>query len=495
MSSEYNYERTVDLVSFLKAVLVHWRQMFILGIIFALILGMVPILEYRAGDKKEHSRSGNEMTDESAGYLTAEEYNAALDRLDRIMAEKRQYVSHSFLMRIDPFNEAVARERIYVDVLLNSEELKELDELDTVVEITSLAGAGDDESTSGTSSSADSTQTEGGTEGEVNSAVQFFASRLMREYTMFLTGRVDWTELAAELGTEPKYIDECITVESYIDSAELILSVKCYDTETAVRIRDYAVEKLKEELGAVKEDICDHELRFMDEGVEILYDSGMRNYQENFISEYATTQTRYDNFKDAKSNYVYNAPTRASLNKKAILVNLIIGFIVGVLIGAMFNVILIFVKGRVISSKELLLSYDLKPLATLSFDEKKRLFSGIDRFIENLGMGSDGKLTYDERMLKAAQMVELYASDAGTIVLTGDVSESDLRSVTEKMQKNLKGISLKYCDTLFGNTSLLRESDGVILVEKKNESRLGRIETDIGIIGEMKIPVIGTILI
>ena len=110
-------------------------------------------------------------------------------------------------------------------------------------------------------------------------------------------------------------------------------------------------------------------------------------------------------------------------------------------------------------------------------------------------MGSDGKLTYDERMLKAAQMVELYASDAGTIVLTGDVSESDLRSVTEKMQKNLKDISLKYCDTLFGNTSLLRESDGVILVEKKNESRLGRIETDIGIIGEMKIPVIGTILI
>ena len=110
-------------------------------------------------------------------------------------------------------------------------------------------------------------------------------------------------------------------------------------------------------------------------------------------------------------------------------------------------------------------------------------------------MGGDGKLSDGERIQKAAQLVELYAHNAENIVLIGDVSEDTLKTTTERLQQNLKGINLKYCVTLLGNNALLRESDGVILVEKRNESRLGMIESDIGMIGEMKIPVIGAILL
>jgi hypothetical protein len=186
---------------------------------------------------------------------------------------------------------------------------------------------------------------------------------------------------------------------------------------------------------------------------------------------------------------------RASLNKKAVLSNAVTGFIAGALIGAMINIILIFVRGRVISSKELLLSYDIKTLADLRSIERTGIGSGIDRRIENIGMGGDGKLSDGERIQKAAQLVELYAHNAENIVLIGDVSEDTLKTTTERLQQNLKGINLKYCVTLLGNNALLRESDGVILVEKRNESRLGMIESDIGVIGEMKIPVIGVILL
>ena len=169
--------------------------------------------------------------------------------------------------------------------------------------------------------------------------------------------------------------------------------------------------------------------------------------------------------------------------------------IAGALIGAMINIILIFVRGRVISSKELLLSYDIKTLADLRSIEITGIGSGIDRRIENIGMGGDGKLSDGERIQKAAQLVELYAHNAENIVLIGDVSEDTLKTTAERLQQNLKGINLKYCVTLLGNNTLLRESDGVILVEKRNESRLGMIESDIGVIGEMKIPVIGVILL
>ena len=226
-----------------------------------------------------------------------------------------------------------------------------------------------------------------------------------------------------------------------------------------------------------------------------MYDASMRTYQESLVNECATTQTRYDNFRNSRSSFVYNAPARASLNKKAVISNAITGFLVGVLIGAMMNIILIFARGRVISSKELLLSYDIKALADLRSREKTGIGSGIDRRIENIGMGGDGKLSDGERIQKAAQLVELYAHDAENIVLIGDVPEDTLKATTERLQQNLKGINLKYCVTLLGNNALLRESDGVILVEKRNESRLGMIENDIGMIGEMKIPVIGVILL
>ena len=465
MNADHNYERTVDLAGFLKAVLLHWRQMIILGVLFALILGMLPVLEYRSGNKTSNPQT-NEVPE---GYLTQAEYNAVLKRLEETMADKKQYVANSYLMQIDPFKEVVARERIFVNINSDSEDSQEIGTVtENIVDAEMSAEASSDGQAD--SSNAESVQTEG----DGNTAMQYNSTRAIREYVAFLTSRIDWTDLAEKLETEPRYIDECVNVESYLDSA---------------------IEKMKEEQTRIKSQICEHGLICMDGGVEIMYDASMRTYQESLVNECATTQTRYDNFRNSRSSFVYNAPARASLNKKAVISNAITGFLVGVLIGAMMNIILIFARGRVISSKELLLSYDIKALADLRSREKTGIGSGIDRRIENIGMGGDGKLSDGERIQKAAQLVELYAHDAENIVLIGDVPEDTLKATTERLQQNLKGINLKYCVTLLGNNALLRESDGVILVEKRNESRLGMIENDIGMIGEMKIPVIGVILL
>ena len=486
MNADHNYERTVDLAGFLKAVLLHWRQMIILGVLFALILGMLPVLEYRAGNKTSNSQT-NEVPE---GYLTQAEYNAVLKRLEDTMADKKQYVANSYLMQIDPFKEVVARERIFVNINSDSEDSQEIGTVtENIVDAEMSAEASSDGQAD--SSNAESVQTEG----DGNTAMQYNSTRAIREYVAFLTSRIDWTELAEKLETEPRYIDECVNVESYLDSALIVMSVKGFDEDIACSIRDFAIEKMKEEQTRIKSQICEHGLICMDGGVEIMYDASMRTYQESLVNECATTQTRYDNFRNSRSSFVYNAPARASLNKKAVISNAITGFLVGVLIGAMMNIILIFARGRVISSKELLLSYDIKALADLRSREKTGIGSGIDRRIENIGMGGDGKLSDGERIQKAAQLVELYAHDAENIVLIGDVPEDTLKATTERLQQNLKGINLKYCVTLLGNNALLRESDGVILVEKRNESRLGMIENDIGMIGEMKIPVIGVILL
>lgn len=167
----------------------------------------------------------------------------------------------------------------------------------------------------------------------------------------------------------------------------------------------------------------------------------------------------------------------------------------GILIVFAFSAALVFLRGRVISAKELAMSYDLRILACLNPAGGSGRLQGVDRWLGRIGTGEEGKLSDEERELKAAQMTELYAGNAGTIVLTGDVSAEELKKVAEKLGKNLKGVTIHSCTSIPGNAGVVKESSGVILVEKKNESRLSAIETDIGIIRGLDIPIIGAILI
>ena len=306
MNADHNYERTVDLAGFLKAVLLHWRQMIILGVLFALILGMIPVLEYKSGNK-----TSSPQTDEvPEGYLTQAEYNAVLKRLEETMADKKQYVANSYLMQIDPFKEVVARERIFVNVLSAPEGSEEIG---TVTEDI-------DETETNSEAATEETADGGDTEtvkavGAGNTAAAYDTARVIREYVAFLSSRIDWNELAEELGTEPRYIDECVSADSYMDSALIVISVKGFDADIACAIRDYAVEKMADAHAGIEAQICGHELSMSDGGVEILYDASMRTYQESLVNECATTQTRYDNFRNSRSSFVYRRRTDRCYDK------------------------------------------------------------------------------------------------------------------------------------------------------------------------------------
>lgn len=492
MKSEVNYERTIDLVSFLKAVFVRWRQMVILGIICALFLGMIPIYEYKTEQKKDVS-SSEESTDTDK-YITLEEYNASLKDLEDKLNSKKQYLIHSVLMKIDPFDQIRAREYVYVDLILEEKELEELNGID---ELLSVAAEADESEVTETDQNSDTAESESGFDGEAgaNAKIRYLLSRVMGDYESFINTRIDWQQLADKLGIDGIYLKECVTIEVSPSKAMITICVKGYDEEMAAEIRDYVVEKILEEHDTVQSRFCEHELVLQDGGIEHIYDNTMRNYQENFVSELATTQTRYDNFKSAKSDYVYDAPVGTSLNKKDVLIHAIAGFIGGFAIAFAISAILVFAGGKVISAKELALSYDLKALTVIHSPGKKKFAGFVDDWIENIGLGEEKKLSEDERYQKAAQMAELYALNAGKLTVTGDVDTEVLKKVTEHLQKYLSNIRLVYCDTLLGHTSELRESDGVILVEKKNASRMSEVETDLGLIGDMKLPVIGVVLL
>ena len=225
MNADHNYERTVDLAGFLKAVLLHWRQMIILGVLFALILGMLPVLEYRSGNKTSSSQ-----TDEvPEGYLTQAEYNAVLKRLEETMADKKQYVANSYLMQIDPFKEVVARKRIFVNVLSGMENPGGMGTVTEDIDETEMNSEAPDEETVG---SGDTDSVKAG--GAGTTAATYNTARVIREYVAFLSSRIDWRELAEKLGTEPIYIDECVNAESYMDSALIVISVKGFDEDILI---------------------------------------------------------------------------------------------------------------------------------------------------------------------------------------------------------------------------------------------------------------------
>ena len=90
MNSENNFERTVDLTSFLKVIFKNWRQMLILGFICALLLGMVPVYEYKTEKSKKSSQTSTEEAEDTGKYITSEEYNASLKDLEQKLFSKKQ---------------------------------------------------------------------------------------------------------------------------------------------------------------------------------------------------------------------------------------------------------------------------------------------------------------------------------------------------------------------------------------------------------------------
>ncbi|MDO4803753.1 MAG: hypothetical protein Q4A32_02915 [Lachnospiraceae bacterium] len=500
MNSGNNYERAVDVGGFLKAIFARWRWMLILGIVFALILGMVPVLEYRQAKSSSASDGAAGGSDERDQYITDEEYEAVLTNIEKIMAGKRRYLADSYIMKIDPFNELVAKEYIYVNLILGQEELESLGEIDMMVSESAEGGAESDDEAA---SKAQETESDSDDAGEgnapegVSTEVEYLMNRVMSEYAILFSGGIDWSDLAETLGTEPKYIRECVSSDISLDTARLTVTVKSFDRELADAILDYVSLKIQEKRDVIADRLCDHELEMGQRTHEVIYDSSMRNTQENFISEIATSLTRYDNFVDARSNYVYKEkPTaKARLSKKTVLKNAVVGALCGILLAIALSAVLVFLKGCVISAKEITMSYGIRVLAALDSEGGKGALRGVDRWIGRLGTGDEGRLSQDERYKKAAQMTELYAGDSGAIVLTGDVSQEELDLVAAKLGEYLKGFRLPCCVSILGNAESLRESNGVILVEKKNESKLGRIEADLGMIGELGIPIIGAILL
>ena len=492
MNSENNFERTVDLTSFLKVIFKNWRQMLILGFICALLLGMVPVYEYKTEKSKKSSQTSTEEAEDTGKYITSEEYNASLNDLEQKLFSKKQYLINSILMKIDPFSEVRARKYLYIDLILEEEDLEELNGIEDMLDAAAAgSGSSENENTETAAETDNGSENDGGS----NAKIQYLLSRVISDYDYFIRTRIDWTELSEKLGIEGKYLRECVNIDAAADKAKITICIKHYDADEAEEIANYVVQKILEEKQSVIERFSNHDINVQDGGIEVAYDTSMKNYQENFVSELATTQTRYDNFKSAKSDFVYNAPSSTKLDKKAILRNLIVGFVGGCLIIFAISAVMVFAGGKVISTKELSLSYDLKPLASLTSTGKKKAAAFVDTWIENIGLGADKKLSEEERYKKAAQMTELYALDAEKLTLTGDVTIDELQKVKEKLQSNLSNIELVCCDTLLGHTSELRESNGVILVEKKNSSRMSEIETDIGIIAEMKMPIIGVILL
>ena len=148
-----------------------------------------------------------------------------------------------------------ARERIFVNVLSAPEGSEEIG---TVTEDI-------DETETNSEAATEETADGGDTEtvkavGAGNTAAAYNTARVIREYVAFLGSRIDWNELAEELGTEPRYIDECVSADSYMDSALIVISVKGFDADIACAIRDYAVEKMADAHAGIEARICGHEL-------------------------------------------------------------------------------------------------------------------------------------------------------------------------------------------------------------------------------------------
>ncbi|MBS4984251.1 MAG: chain-length determining protein [Hungatella hathewayi] len=454
------YEQEIDLKDLMFAVLYKWRPIIIIAIIFGVLLG-----GYKLTGSMAQQRDTEYVKKAQKQYQQDfEEYEALkascereIKNIERNIESQTEYLEKSILMKISPFDKYISS----ADIFIKSDD------------VTLVNG--------------------------LNSYTAIYNNGLVRTYASYINQGFDLSKLAAKMGTEEVYLKELITVK--VDEWGQMLSVSvCYSDETgAERILNAILDDVKAQYDDYSNKFGAHELYIMNQVSSTTTDLELDNKQKMVNDNITTLQTTLKE-KEKTLEDMQEPVESAVLSTSAAIKSGIKYAVLGGVLGAFITIFCICVAflmtNKIISAKDLKQRYGVKILAVFPGTEKKRLFSGIDRWLEKLE-GKKDHLTEEARYELMAANLKNYAGEAKNILVVGTVSTEILKTVVDKLGKLCSDMTLTIGNNLNESAetvSKLPDCEAVILVEQCGVSRLGEIEKEIEAVRNVKKEIAGVVV-
>ena len=445
---DYNTEeQEIDLKDLMFAVFHKWRPLILVAVICGLLLGGVKgFMTYKEQSDPEVRKEADltYSADLELYEKNKDTYEKEIENLRTDIANQQDYLDNSIWINMSPYDVGEARVDLYVST-----------------GYTIMPGM--------TYQNRDYTDT------------------ILQAYQSMLTSSAVMEDIAKKVGTEPRYLQELVTVtigtigtNGNQFSRLLTIDVNHTSEEKAKEVLDAFLVYIEEMKTQITASIGEHTVSTVSESVSSMVNLDLADLQKKQVQKLTDLndslqekQTELDELVEPKKE---DSSKRAAA-KDAVKFGVIGGFGGAFLVA--FIVCIAFVMGdKVYSASELKDRYKVKILGRLS-DGKK--VGAIDAWLNRLeGRACNGNPETEYGLIAAN--VKNYAGDRKKLLITGSAAADVLERAAEALKAELGEFSV-----IVGNNMLedvktvqeLPECDGVILVEQCGVSKYSAVEAEI----------------
>ncbi len=450
----------IDLINLLFYLLRRWRVFILAALCGALVLGgykVVSGMRVRLDNTAYEETKKQYEFDKGAYEIKKSGYERDMETLKKSIDAQNKYQENSLLMKIDPFEQWNAKVDILVKVpdANTGLEIKNFDETDSYVKL----------------------------------------------YAQGIKNRVDMDKLSSELGIEKNYLDELISIDADYNSNVISLSVAGDTAEFA----DHILEELMQQILSQKLDIDSkvgtHTVEFLNRTTTQIMNQSLSDKQKS-VSDGITSLQNALKDKEKALNDLEEPTMPEGISKKETLQNgikfALIGLILGIFVAGGFYCGYYILKGRLHESDEMSTIYGINVLGVFPKRlSKKKLFSGIDKWLLKLENGSDR--SDEEVALRIALTAERKINSGSKVLLTGNIDKTQLEKVQKLLAANLPQNHILVGEDLTESVDTVRKLkdgiDAVILVEQREISALNKIKEEIKAIDEQGVEIVGSIIL
>jgi len=460
---DYNstYEQEIDLKDLMFAVLYKWKPILLVAIVLALALGGVKgALTYnKQNDPEVIEENEKKYEDDMALYeKNKETCEREIENLKVDIANQQEYLDKSIWINMSPYDVCESRVDLYISTgyeIMPGMDYQNLDYTDTI----------------------------------------------LQAYQAMLTSSAVMEDVADSVGTEPRYLNELVSVTIGTTSGRLnhllTISVKHTSKENAEKVMNELLSHMNSMQGRITASIGEHTVKTVNNGVSASVDLTLADKQR---SETERLTKLNDSLEEKqKSLSEMEEPEKTASSKKAALKDgikfAVIGGVLGGFVVVFFVCVAFVMSDKVYSAKELKNRYRVKILGIMPVQKKKKA-GKIDTWLHHL----EGRVTdVDENVEYAliAANIRNYAENMSTVLVTGNVDGALLNTVAEKLEADLKGIRVLAGRNMLQDVDTIKklpECDGVVLVEQCMSTKYSEVELEIERITDIQKSVIGCVV-
>lgn len=461
-------ERKISLKAFCKQYALRCKQVLLVGIIFAVLLG-----GYKGYDIQ------NKADINEASLTDAQN---EIKMIEKSLAQKSKYLKETPQAMIDPNHEGYA----FLLFRVSTEALEREKNKSSTMAVSEGIEAVD-----GSTELASALVEKTPAEKEANQILYYY-STVVKE-------SIDWNPLAEKMEISVTYIPEIIgfaALENFPGYARIGARYK--DLEGAEKILQYFTEQLQKGHDAAEEIYGTHEIVLVSEPVSYWrVNSGMFNWLNTRVTEMNNLMNTLDTYKTATASLSSVDTSRGAITKASIK-NGIYGFVGGLILYFVVFILWCVAKGKVLSARELNEQYDLAKIAAVPPEDLNEA-KGLKKVIHMFGSDYYSNHSVEKSFLLAKENLNaLIPNDTEPLGVISDLKKDELKAIVDNIidgEGHREMVALSNPEKEPGSLAKLRDVKQAVLIARTMTSSYNRLDEILQWLNEHDIAVRGSIVV